>query len=150
MNEISIAPFFYNQNRATKSITCFSTLLFSIKTKNRKWMAVWRHELIRYIPLLICRLNICLPSGDLYKRLQQNMLHFIFNSNVNLWVKIHLIYEEMFSRILIKLLSHLIFCGMLSSCFNIFEYNHGQLFKNLNGKDFCKFSNTLQGKLFLF
>ena len=36
MNEISIAPFFYNQNKVTKSITCFSTLLFSIKTKKKK------------------------------------------------------------------------------------------------------------------
>ena len=34
MNEISIAPFFYNQNKVTKSITCFSTLPFSIK-KNK-------------------------------------------------------------------------------------------------------------------
>ena len=60
MNEISI----------TKSITCFSTLLFSIIEKN-EW-----------------------PN-------------FQFDSNVNLWVKIHLTYEEMFSRILIKLRSHL-------------------------------------------
>ena len=36
MNEISIAPFFYNQNKVTKSITCFSTLLFSIETKKQK------------------------------------------------------------------------------------------------------------------
>ena len=133
MNEISIAPFFYNQNKVTKSIICFSTLLFSIKT-NKKRMTVWTHGLIRYVPLLICRFNMYLPSGDLHKRLQQNMLHFIFNNNVNLWVKINLIYEKMFSRIFIKLRSHLLFCGMLSSCFNIFEYDHAQLFKNLNAK----------------
>ena len=36
MNEISIAPFFYNQNKVTKPITCFSTLLFSIKTKKQE------------------------------------------------------------------------------------------------------------------
>ena len=36
MNETSITPFFYNQNKVTKSITCFSTLLFSIKTKKQK------------------------------------------------------------------------------------------------------------------
>ena len=36
MNEISIAPFFYNQNKVTKSITCFSKLLFSIKKKTKK------------------------------------------------------------------------------------------------------------------
>ena len=83
MNEISIAPFFYNQNKVTKSIICFSTLLFSIKT-NKKRMTVWTHGLIRYVPLLICRFNIYLLSGDLHKRLQQNMLHFIFNSTVNL------------------------------------------------------------------
>ena len=35
MNEISIAPFFYNQNKVTKSITCFSKLLFSIKKKQK-------------------------------------------------------------------------------------------------------------------
>ena len=98
--------------------------------------------------MLTCRLNIYLPSGNLYKRLQQNMLHFPFNSNVNLWLKIHLIYEEMFSRILIKLRSQLLFCGMQSSCFSIFEYDHVQLFKNLNAKNLCKFSNTLQSKLF--
>ena len=149
MNEISIAPFFYNQNKVTKSITCFSTLLFSIK-KNKEQMAVRTHGLIRSVPVLTCRLNIYLPSGDLYKRLQQNMLHFPFNSNVNLWVKIYLIYEEMFSRILINLRSHLLFCGMQSSCFSIFEYDHKQLFKNVNAKNVCKFSNTLQSKLFSF
>ena len=47
-------------------------------------MAVWTHGLIRYVPRLICRFNIYLPSGDLHKKLQQNMLHFIFNSNANL------------------------------------------------------------------
>ena len=52
MNKISIAPFFYNQNKVAKSITCFSTLLFSIKTKNKKRMAVWVQELIRYAPML--------------------------------------------------------------------------------------------------
>ena len=36
MNEISIAPFFYNQNKVTKSITCFSTLLFSIEPKKQE------------------------------------------------------------------------------------------------------------------
>ena len=36
MNEIVIAPFFYNRNKVTKSITCFDKLLFSIK-KNREW-----------------------------------------------------------------------------------------------------------------
>ena len=81
MNEISIA----------KSITCFSTLLFSIIEKN-EW-----------------------PN-------------FQFDSNVNLWVKIHLTYEEMFSRILIKLRSHLLFCRMQCSCFSIFEYDHVKLF----------------------
>ena len=50
MNEISIAPFFYNQNKVTKSITCFSTLLFSIKKK--KQMDVWTHRLIRYVPMV--------------------------------------------------------------------------------------------------
>ena len=69
------------------------------------------------------------------------MLHFSFNSNVNLWVKIHLIYEEMFSWILIMLQSHLLFCGMQNSCFSIFKCDHVQLFKNLN-------ANTLQSKLF--
>ena len=151
MNEISIAPFFYNQNKVTKSITCFSTLLFSIKKKKtKKQMDVWTHGLIRYVPMVTWWLNIYLPIGDLYKRLQQNMLHFPFNSNVNLWVKIHLIYEEMFSRILIKLRSYLLFCDMQSSCFSIFEYDHVQLFKNINAKKFCKFFNTIQGKLFLF
>ena len=111
-------------------------------------MAVWTHGLIRYIPMLPWWLNIYLPIADLYKRLQQNMLHFPFNSNINLWVKIHLIYEEMFPRILIKMRSHLLFCGMQSSCFSIFEYDHVQLFKNLNAKNLCKFSNTLQSKLF--
>ena len=36
MNEILIAPFFYNQNKVAKSITCFSTLLFSIKKTKQK------------------------------------------------------------------------------------------------------------------
>ena len=91
---------------------------------------------------------IYLPSGNLYKRLQRNMVNFPFNSNVNLWVKIHLIYEPMLSRILIKLRSYLLFCDMQSSCFSIFEYDHAQLFKNINAKKFCKFFNTIQGKLF--
>ena len=59
----------------------FSTLLFLFKKKR---MAVWTHGFIRYAPMLTCRLNIYLPSGNLYKRLQQNMLHFPFNSSVNL------------------------------------------------------------------
>ena len=147
MNEISIAPFFYNQNKVTKSVTSFFYITTFIWNKR---MAVWTHGFIRYVPMLTCRLNIYLPGGNLYKRLQQNMLHFPFNSNVNLWVKIHLIYEEMFSRILIKLRSYLLFCDMQSSCFSIFEYDHAQLFKNINAKKFCKFFNTIQGKLFLF
>ena len=83
INKFSIAPFFYNQNKVPKSITCFSTLLFSIKTKNKKRMAVWIQELIRYVPMLVYRLNMHLPSEDLYKRLQQNMVQFPLNGNVN-------------------------------------------------------------------
>ena len=139
---------FTTKIKSQNQLLVFLHYYFQLK-KNKEQMVVWTYGLIRSVPVLTCRLNIYLPSGDLYKRLQQNMLHFPFNSNVNLWVKIHLIYEEMFSWILIKLWSHLLFCGMQSSCFSIFEYNHVQSFKNLNAKNVCKFSNTLQSKLFV-
>ena len=129
---------FTTKIKSQNQLLVFLHYYFQLK-KNTEQMVVWTHGLIRSVPVLTCRLNIYLPSGDLYKRLQQNMLHFPFNSNVNLWVKIHLIYEEMFSWILIKLWSHLLFCGMQSSCFSIFEYNHCNRLKISMLKMFASF-----------